>query len=104
MSRCRTRSASAGPTARGCSGGSEGAAPAVRSISKGLRDIRFPGLRIERLGRSLLPVTRTPPPDTDLLALSRHSPHPYPLLYESLAPGTPQGLGARPPPAIAHTL
>src|SRR3546814_6774602 len=91
MSRCRTRAASAGPTARCCSGGSEGGAPAVRSMSKGLRDIRFSGLRIERLGSSLMLVTRTLPPDTDLLALHRQSPARYPLLLESAGHGTAQG-------------
>ena len=36
-------------------------------------------------------VTRTLPPDTDLLALHRFAPSRYPLLLESAAPGTAQG-------------
>src|SRR3546814_3247850 len=36
-------------------------------------------------------VTRTLPPDTDLLALHRQSPARYPLLLESAAHGTAQG-------------
>src|SRR5699024_2739081 len=79
-SRCRTRSASAAPTARWCSSGPDEGVSFPRAWGK-----------VPKADGGDMICTRTLPARLDLLDLHRSAPARYPLLLDSAAAGPAQG-------------